>query len=96
MTSPAIEALCDLDEEDIERAIERIGHHEIRDILRDFSEWAQDGQREPPGNWDRWVIMAGRGFGKTRAGAEWIAARAAAMPGFRIALVARPFRKRRP
>ena len=27
-------------------------------------------QQEPPGDWDTWVIMAGRGFGKTRTGSE--------------------------
>ena len=33
-------------------------------------------------------MLAGRGFGKTRAGAEWVSARARAMPEARIALVA--------
>ena len=27
---------------------------------------------EPPGAWNTWLVMAGRGFGKTRAGAEWV------------------------
>lgn len=38
----------------------------------DWSEWAHAGQREPPGDWRTWVLMAGRGFGKTRAGAQWV------------------------
>ena len=29
-------------------------------------------QIEPEGEWDHWMIMAGRGFGKTRSGAEWV------------------------
>src|SRR5215217_3413914 len=29
-------------------------------------------QTPPPGNWRTWLIMAGRGFGKTRTGAEFI------------------------
>ena len=38
-----------------------------------FEAWAQDGQRPPPGKgWATWLMMAGRGFGKTRAGAEWV------------------------
>jgi len=45
------------------------------------------GQIEPPGDWRIWLIMAGRGFGKTRAGAEWVWARARAHEGARIALV---------
>ena len=31
-------------------------------------------QLEPPGDWTTWVILAGRGAGKTRAGAEWVRA----------------------
>lgn len=38
---------------------------------------ARDNQRIPPGDWTYWLIKAGRGFGKTRTGAEtvrqWIA-----------------------
>ena len=47
-----------------------------------------DGQREPPGDWRVWLIRAGRGFGKTRAGSEWVSEVARATPGARIALVA--------
>lgn len=54
----------------------------------DWPSWAHDGQMCPPGDWRSWVIMAGRGYGKTRAGAEWVAAVADATPGARIALVA--------
>ena len=58
---------------------------------REFNErwalWAHDGQIEPPGDWRVWLIRAGRGFGKTRAGAEWVSAMARAMPDSRIALV---------
>ncbi|WP_267397564.1 MULTISPECIES: terminase family protein [unclassified Sphingomonas] len=34
--------------------------------------WAQPGQTPPEGAWRIWLIRAGRGFGKTRAGAEWV------------------------
>src|SRR5688572_525783 len=37
-----------------------------------FPEWAHSGQVAPAGDWRTWVLMAGRGFGKTRAGAEWV------------------------
>ncbi len=43
-------------------------------------------QMPPEGDWTIWAILAGRGFGKTRAGAEWVHA-LAATPGRRIALV---------
>lgn len=34
--------------------------------------WARPSQRPPPGDWRVWLVMAGRGFGKTRVGAEWV------------------------
>ncbi|WP_251567148.1 DNA-packaging protein [Erythrobacter sp. 3-20A1M] len=48
---------------------------------------AHDGQIAPPGEWSTWLLMAGRGFGKTRAGAEWARAVAQADGTARIALV---------
>ena len=38
-----------------------------------FETWATNGQLPPGGEgWRVWLMMAGRGYGKTRAGAEWI------------------------
>lgn len=37
-----------------------------------FDFWALDHQLPPEGNWRTWVILGGRGAGKTRAGAEWV------------------------
>jgi len=58
-----------------------------------WSEWAHAGQAAPEGDWRTWVLMAGRGFGKTRAGSEWVhgmvrAAERAGEGAVRIALVA--------
>ena len=64
-----------------------------RAMLRAFFEWqAHGGQEAPPmsgpgSDWTIWLMMAGRGFGKTRAGAEWVCARAREAPGARIALI---------
>ena len=66
-------------------------------VLAIAQEWwwgVHGGQFEPEaakngGPWRVWAIVAGRGFGKTRAGAEWVWARArAGGEGTRIALVA--------
>src|SRR3546814_8076578 len=46
------------------------------------------GQREPPGDWRVWLIQAGRGFVKTRAGAEWVSQIARDIPEARTVLVA--------
>ncbi|KQS05152.1 ATP-binding protein [Sphingomonas sp. Leaf357] len=53
----------------------------------DWLFWAHAGQTAPAGDWRVWVIRAGRGFGKTRAGAEWVSGIARASPKARIALV---------
>lgn len=47
--------------------------------------WARPEQISPPGNWPVWLVKAGRGWGKTRVGAEWV--RSQARPGARIALL---------
>ena len=54
-------------------------------------EWAWTARPEqmaPPGDWSTWLMMAGRGFGKTRAGAEWVRGIAEQDGKARIALVA--------
>lgn len=45
-------------------------------------------QLTPPGDWFVWLLLAGRGFGKTRSGAEDISEYARTHPGHRIALIA--------
>jgi len=53
-----------------------------------FETWAHENQRPPTSEgWRVWLMLAGRGFGKTRAGAEWIYALASRKPGVRVALV---------
>jgi len=39
-------------------------------LYYDWSLWARPEQEPPPGDWVVWLILAGRGAGKTRAGAE--------------------------
>ncbi len=38
----------------------------------DWMTWAREAQLPPQGQWNTWLILAGRGFGKTRTGAETI------------------------
>ena len=49
--------------------------------------WRRNDQFEPQGDWRTWLVMAGRGYGKTRMGAEWVSALATQYPGARFALV---------
>jgi phage terminase large subunit-like protein len=50
----------------------------VGDIYFDWSRWARPAQLPPPGDWTTWLLIGGRGAGKTRAGAEWVRSLAAA------------------
>ena len=56
-------------------------------FVEDFENFAHPGQTPPPGDWQCWLLMAGRGYGKTRAGAEWVRAQAEKDGQARIALI---------
>lgn len=58
-----------------------------RAVLYDWTVWARPAQLAPPGDWRVWLILAGRGFGKTRSGAEWVRQQIEAGAASRIALV---------
>lgn len=63
---------------------------DIADAIRtDWHSFARDEQRIPPGDWYLWVILAGRGFGKTRTGAESTRERIEDGLARRIALIGR-------
>ena len=66
---------------------------EIRAASRVYWEGlhARPEQIEPPGDWSSWLILSGRGWGKTRTGAEWIVWQAVLNPDTRWAIVAPTF-----
>lgn len=45
---------------------------ELRALPFLFEFWALPHQLPPSGDWRNWVILGGRGAGKTRAGSEWV------------------------
>ena len=59
-----------------------------RALLYGWRFWADARQLPPPGDWRVWLMLAGRGFGKTRAGAEWVRSVAERDGSARIALTA--------
>lgn len=63
--------------------------------LSDWSRWARAEQIAPDGKWVTWLIMAGRGFGKTRAGAEWVRSIAEDNGSARFALIGASFAETR-
>jgi predicted phage terminase large subunit-like protein len=45
---------------------------ELKSLSYDWKFWARPNQQAPEGDWHIWLILAGRGAGKTRCGAEWV------------------------
>jgi phage terminase large subunit-like protein len=66
------------------------GWPEARDVAR--YRWrgglARPEQLPPSGDWRTWLVLAGRGFGKTRSGAEWVREQIELFGARRVALVA--------
>lgn len=64
---------------------------DLQKLLHSWKIWARPDQIAPQGHWGTWLIMAGRGFGKTRAGAEWVRSIAEQNGAARFALVGANF-----
>jgi phage terminase large subunit-like protein len=65
---------------------------EAEGLTGDFIAFAHAHQLPPAlansgADWTTWLLLGGRGAGKTRAGAEWVRAQAASDPSARIALI---------
>ncbi|MGN6058018.1 MAG: DNA-packaging protein [Sphingomicrobium sp.] len=82
-----LEWLRDATASDVGRFLRQLTPADLAQLDIWFELWAHDAQIAPGGGWRTWLLLAGRGFGKTRAGAEWINGIARARPGARIALV---------
>src|SRR4051812_7693858 len=80
--------LLSLPAEAREEWVRMLGIAEVEAFERDWPSWAHDGQQAPPAaDWSTCVVMGGRGFGKTRAGSEWILGLIRGRAAPRIALV---------
>lgn len=49
-----------------------LSESELAELKWHWRFWARPNQLAPEGDWNTWLVLAGRGFGKTRMGAEWI------------------------
>ena len=81
------DSLPALDEESQDVFLGQLSPEQIEETRWHWPLWARPEQLPPPGDWRAWLILAGRGFGKTRAGAEWVRAIARTHPEARIALI---------
>ncbi len=68
--------------------IQKLSKTERRKLLYHWPLWARPDQLAPETNWHIWMILAGRGWGKTRTGAEWIREIIEKGSARRVALVA--------
>jgi len=94
---PILEQLLELDPDTRAQVIMGMSDDEALGLLYDWAELGRRKQQTPEGRWVVWLILAGRGWGKTRTGAETVVKWVNEQPwhpvnspesGFRIALVA--------
>jgi hypothetical protein len=76
-----------LDERQKQAFLTSLSDDEADFLCRDWRFWARDAQLAPPGDWRIWLFLGGRGSGKTRAGAEWIASLIASGKYARVGLI---------
>ncbi len=78
----------------VERLLRELSAEEAEFLRHDWQLWARDDQLPPPRSqggkpWTTWLILGGRGAGKTRTGAEWVRGLALGIPPFASAPVGR-------
>jgi len=66
------ELLAELPECERKEILSSYSESELNLLNCDWDFWARPKQQIPAGNWLTWLILAGRGFGKSRTGAETI------------------------
>ena len=75
--------------EQIRQVMAEMSDDECAELERDWSLWARPNQLPPPGDWRFWLLLTGRGWGKTRTGAEWTRMKVEGGAAQRFALVGR-------
>lgn len=64
--------LRELPDSELQEILTKLGPQKVKELQHEWRFWARPEQLEPEGDWSIWVALAGRGWGKTRSGAEWI------------------------
>jgi phage terminase large subunit-like protein len=64
--------LASLSEQERQAWLAQLSTEQLASLKYDWGFWARPGQLPPDGNWRTWLVLAGRGFGKTEIGAQWI------------------------
>jgi hypothetical protein len=81
--------LASLELDEATRRVDKLNEEQLKELRYGWREVrARAAQLAPPGNWRTWLLLAGRGFGKTRTGAEWVLEQVWEHGRRRIALIA--------
>ncbi len=64
--------LRQLPDDEVAEILKQLGPQQSEELRYNWEFWARPEQLEPTGDWNAWLALAGRGWGKTRAGAEWV------------------------
>lgn len=88
MSASLAESLASLPEAERAAILAGLSDRDHAELEYDWRFWGRPEQFAPPGDWANWLVLAGRGFGKTRLGAEWVREEVASGRASRIALVA--------
>lgn len=89
-TDSLANSLRSLPPSELRKAISGLTDADAYSLLYDWGFWARPNQLAPESDWRTWLILAGRGFGKTKSGAEWIRYKVqTSKQPLRIALVGR-------
>ena len=73
MTATA-RALAELPEADRRAVLGDLTAAELATLEFEWKFWARNDQLPPRGDWRTWLLLGGRGSGKTRSAAEWVRA----------------------
>lgn len=58
--------------QDVTSVLAKLDPKKAEELMHTWHFWARPQQIAPVGEWNTWFVNAGRGFGKTRAGVEWV------------------------
>ena len=64
--------LRELPPDRLKEVLSQLGPKKTEELQHTWEFWARPEQLEPTGDWNIWIALAGRGWGKTRAGVEWV------------------------
>jgi phage terminase large subunit-like protein len=72
LRSPILRELLNLPIQRLAELFERLSDDDLVELRYSWEVWGRVNQQPPSGDWRVWLLLAGRGFGKTRTLTEWV------------------------